>query len=391
MTRTAYSAQFGRELDVEQLARLCTGTASDVPIDLTSPLIREAVAAAVPELECPSCFATGPVFVRGGRSRNGRVVRQAHFRFVGPDEQTAHHPLCDFYRNDTFDARREGGVDFGDAKSALTRAIGQLVCAGIEREMFSQADMRPLRKWHFDLRCAHQFHISRPAEAVNWCIEIAAHRIHGNNVPFQPCFGDVPEFDWKNAAQRELSSQYGEVVERFLAQLRPGSGWLNAKERAIALINQHMGQTMFDATPLATHYEHAIALTEFAGLHWQPLRRAFGRPSLIGEVSNGAPVLALCALLLFVSEWDLSRAAAKLVELISAPPPDDLTLGNFIGLNPFHDVRALRLIKAVQDATVGLESDFAYEEELRAKIHALQTQYAAYRTVIASAGETAAR
>ncbi|WP_175816959.1 hypothetical protein [Burkholderia diffusa] len=381
MTRTAYSEQFGRELDVEQLARLCTGTASDAPIDLASPLIREALAAAVPELECPSCFATGAMFVRGGRSSNGRVVRQAHFRFVSPGEQTAHHPLCDFYRNDTSDAKREGGVDFGETKSALTRAIGQLVCTGIERQMFNQVDMRALRKWHFDLRSAHQFQISRPAAAVNWCIQLAAHRAHGSNVPFQPCFGDVPEFDWKHAAQRELSTRYSEVVERFLAQLRPSFGWLNAKERAIALINQRMGQTMFDATPLATHYERSIALAEFAALHWQPLRRAFGRPSLIGEESKGAPVLALCALLLFVSEWDLSRAAAKLVELISAPPPDDLTLGNFIGLNPFHDVRALRLIKAVQDATVGLESNFAYEEELRAEIHALQTQHAAYRAV----------
>lgn len=54
MTRTAYSEQFGRELDVEQLARLCMGTPTDSPIDLSLAATRRALEAAMPELECPS-------------------------------------------------------------------------------------------------------------------------------------------------------------------------------------------------------------------------------------------------------------------------------------------------------------------------------------------------
>ncbi|WP_322080106.1 hypothetical protein [Burkholderia cenocepacia] len=379
MTRTAYSEQFGRELDVEQLARLCMGTPADTPIDLSLAGTREALDAAMPGLECPSCFAKGAVLIREGRSSNGRVVRQAHYRFLGSGEQTAHHPLCDFYRNDTSDAKREGSVDFGETKSALTRAIGQLVCVGIERKMFDQSDMRALRMWHFELRSTHQFRITRPAAAVSWCAELVGRRGHASDLPFQPCFGDLLDFDWQHAAARELSTRYRVVIERFLAMLPVGVGWFHAKERAMSLIDQHMGHTMFDATPLETHYGRTIALADFAALHWQPLRRAFSRPYQIGVESKGAPVLALCALLLFVSEWDLATAAEKLVALISAPQPSDNTLGNFIGLNPFHDVLALRLIKAVQDATEGVTSRFEYGEELRAEIVAMQARHAAYR------------
>ncbi|RXV64230.1 hypothetical protein D1006_41350 [Burkholderia stabilis] len=77
------------------------------------------------------------------------------------------------------------------------------------------------------------------------------------------------------------------VIERFLAILPFGVGWFHAKERAMSLINQHMGHTMFDATPLETHYGRTIALADFAAFHWQPLRRAFSRPHLIGEESKG--------------------------------------------------------------------------------------------------------
>lgn len=380
MTRTAYSTQFGGEFDVEQLVRLCTGRTSDARFDLNSELTHEAVSAIVLALECPSCSATGPTVIREGRSRNGRAVDQAHFRFIGRGGQTAHHPLCDFYRSDSPNAKREGGVNFGETKSALTRAIGQLVCVGIERKMFGQPDMRALRRWHFELRIAHQFRITLPAAAIDWCTQLVGRRGRENDLAFQPSFGDLVDFDWRLAAQREISIRYHPVISRFLALLPFGVGWFNAKERAIALVNQRTGDTVFDAMPLAPFYQRAIALAEFAADHWQPLRQAFSRRSPIGEDPKGAPVLALSALLLFVSDWELPTAAAKLVELIAAPQARDLTLGNFIGLNPFHDVSALGLIKAVQEVTQGVRSSFDYEAEVRAEMQQMQARYSAYRS-----------
>jgi len=76
---------------------------------------------------------------------------------------------------------------------------------------------------------------------------------------FQPNFGDLVDFDWKHAAVGELSIRYQPVISRLLARLPFGFGWFNAKERAIALVNQRADDTVFDATPLAPYYERAIA------------------------------------------------------------------------------------------------------------------------------------
>jgi len=61
---------------------------------------------------------------------------------------------------------------------------------------------------------------------------------------------------------------------------------------------------------------------------------------------KGPPValLALCALVLFISNWDMNAAIAALSRLLLAPVPSDLTLGNVIGLNPFHEYAAWRIL-----------------------------------------------
>ncbi|WP_423383533.1 hypothetical protein [Burkholderia sp. LMG 32019] len=378
MTYTAYSPDTGCELDVQQLLQRCLGIPPDDPIDITSALDQRAVIAAVARLECPSCFVTGATVVREGRSRNGRVVRQAHFRFVGAADRTAHHPLCDFYDNDRSTAPRAGGVDFGNSRSELTRAIGKLVCVGIERAIFAQSDMRALRKWNFELRCAHQFRITRSSDAVTWCMNLVGHR-GPEAVPFQPRFGDLPDFDWRLAAARELSIRHQSVIA--LLDARRSFGWEGAADRAIALMKHRMGATVFDPTPLESHYARTIELARFASRHWQPLRQAFRTRQLSGDDATSAPVLALCALLLSISRWDVAQAASTLTELIAAPAPQDTTLGNFIGLNPFHDVPALRLVKAVQEATASVESGLDYEAERSAEVDRMKAQYTAYRAM----------
>lgn len=65
--------------------------------------------------------------------------------------------------------------------------------------------------------------------------------------------------------------------------------------------------------------------------------------------------------------------------MLSAGGRKDPTLGNFIGLNPFHDSSDLRLVKAVQEATVGFSSRFDYEAELCAEEERMRAEDATYR------------
>ena len=373
MTYTAYSQHYGRELDVGQLWRLATGTEPGASLDPTTVVTSHpGMQSAVSGLECPSCFVKGASVVREGRNQKGRAVRQAHFRFRGANGSSAHHPLCDFYSNEAVDAPRAGGVSFADERSAFTRAIRHLVCVGIERSVFDQADMRELRKWHFDMRCRHRFSITKPAAAVGWCLDIAGYRTWGDQLPFSPTFGDLPDYDWQKAARGALTVRHQSIIDAFTSQT--GRGYWQARDRAISLMVRHAGDEVFDATPLEPYYKATIALADFAVSHWKPLASTAREKTAIEVDPKAASLIAVCALLLSVSNWDVAVASRKLVELILAPEATDSTLGNFIGLNPFHDYAALRLIKLVQVVTEGHDSSYDYKAELAAELEAMKAQ-----------------
>ena len=373
VTHTAYSEHYGRELDVGQLWKLITGVeamASPDPSTIVTshPEMQNAAAG----LECPSCFVKGASIVREGRNQKGKVVRQAHFRFIGPNGTSAHHPLCDFFSNEAVDAPRAGGVSFADERSAFTRAVRHLVCVGIERRVFDQADMRELRKWHFDMRCLHRFSITKPAAAVGWCLDIAGYRTWGDQLPFSPVFGDLPDYDWQKAARGALTVRHQSIIDAFTSQTR--RGYWRAGDLAKSLMLRHAGEELFDAAPLEPYYEATIALADFAVSHWKPLTSTAREKTAIEVDPKAASLMAVCALLLSVSSWDVAVASRKLVELILAPKATDSTLGNFIGLNPFHDYAALRLIQLVQGVTEGHESSYDYKAELAAEVEAMKAR-----------------
>lgn len=100
---------------------------------------------------------------------------------------------------------------------------------------------------------------------------------------------------------------------------------------------------MFDPTVLQRYYDAAVSLAAFVaaigGIDFGKVRPEYYR-------MKGPPValLALCALVLFVSDWDMNAAIAAFSRLLLAPAPTDLTLGNVIGLNPFHEYAAWRIL-----------------------------------------------
>lgn len=59
--------------------------------------------------------------------------------------------------------------------------------------------------------------------------------------------------------------------------------------------------------------------------------------------------MAFTALLLFLSNWDLNQAAALFARIASYQGYVDQSLGNVMGLNPFHDYEAWSALKVIQE------------------------------------------
>lgn len=75
----------------------------------------------------------------------------------------------------------------------------------------------------------------------------------------------------------------------------------------------------------------------------------------------------------------MNDAIGHFAKIMAAPPPGDLTLGNVIGLNPFHDYDGWRLIIGAQDIATKSRSGFDYPAQLK-KIEAeLREQHRLWR------------
>lgn len=118
MPATAFSVRFERELDVDQLAILMTGTKPTQDRDGAELLsvYGDAIRA---DVQCSSCGKFGAHIVRPAKSRASKaVLRQAHFRFVDPNGGDAHHPFCEFHGNDETRSTQDSLLT-SDRKKAL--------------------------------------------------------------------------------------------------------------------------------------------------------------------------------------------------------------------------------------------------------------------------------
>lgn len=155
----------------------------------------------IADVVCTCCPAAGAVVVRASQSGDGRVVRQGHFRFLSADGGDGHHPECEFYGNDSGRAKGTDNVDFGAARSDLTRAVGELVCRGLERGELTAAHMQAMRRWYFDTKVANRFTVVNRPEIFAWLDHLAnvAPRRPMTDGPaeldvFDPAFGDLPGY-----------------------------------------------------------------------------------------------------------------------------------------------------------------------------------------------------
>ncbi len=100
-----------------------------------------------------------------------------------------------------------------------------------------------------------------------------------------------------------------------------------------------------------------MTLAEFMARHLSILEEKKAREA-------ARPVLALAALLLFVAEWDLPTAVALFAKLAGKLTSADTLLGNIMGLNPFHDYKAWKKLKQLQQAGISIPESADIKAEL---------------------------
>ena len=154
----------------------------------------------------------------------------------------------------------------------------------------------------------------------------------------------MPGFDWSGAARYQFTEEYFPLFELLKDTPVEAADWRRAQELAI----KHQGQEVFDVSALRPYYDAALTLCRFvaknAGIKFSPVD-----PDSYRWKGPPIPLLALCGLSLFATNWDMNAAIAMFAKLLTSPTPTDLSLGNVIGLNPFYEYAPWRLVQLAGD------------------------------------------
>ncbi len=370
MPLTAYSTSYPGERDVDQiLAQLSLQfgqpytSVQDIP-EVWRAYLRS-------DLQCPSCFVTGAEVVRSA-TKTGKASRQSYFRFTTP----GHKEHCDFGSPETANTVPENLLSLTDSKSNLTRAVRNLVCTGIEQEVFNQVSIRDMREWFFNKKIESLFVVSLDPRLYKWLsdLQAASFRSAGSlppGVALTPEIAALPEFDWRAEAARRVMDLNPQHQANIMALWnRRIAVFGDAGKRAESLAQRYQGRTVFDPTVLADEYRKTCSLADFIGHNYEPLKAAKGG-------SGAVSVLAFSALLLFISGWNMSMAIADFARIALSVGQANQDLGNIMGLNPFHDYEAWKLLKQLQELEIAVPQNSDIKAQLVATEMALRAQFGA--------------
>jgi hypothetical protein len=125
-------------------------------------------------------------------------------------------------------------------------------------------------------------------------------------------------------------------------------------------------------------YEAACKLANFAATYLfdagtKPPAIVQQHPSAWGP--TGHALLALSALLLYKTGWDLQAASALYCRLKSLPALQDGLDGNLIGLNPFHDYPAWQVINSASRVAAMRTDNRSVLEQVAGVKQEMQLQY----------------
>ncbi|MDX6016221.1 MULTISPECIES: hypothetical protein [Shewanella] len=356
MPITAYSNTYKRELDATQLESLFNESPHSLDVSFQNFVKND--------IECPSCNVTGGYIVSEGIcTRTGRTVSQAHFAFRNAQGVDAHLPFCDFYDGEDKQklVSNEGRVDFRRSQSAITRQIGVIVSIGIENNIFSQGDMRDMRQWFLDLRKSGQELFDISPHIVN----LARSSYVRSKRNFEKFVPDVSEaskegFDIDREVYESLSHQYPHY--KLIEYYKENPFYLEIAQKAVVkkaikIIRNDSNFLSFDRSVLLDKYQLTRKLSDKIVQNDGFLSQNLS-PSAIFK-SN--PLMALSALLLFVSNWDIDEAWGKVEIIYKIRTVKDHDAGNFIGLNPFANYSAWVIIKKLMVIKDTLEDNLDYD------------------------------
>lgn len=372
MPLTAYSISAQKEEDVGQVLRRLSESFGEAVVAVDA--IPQAWHAFMrTDLQCPCCFVTGAELVNEALSKaTKKPVRQACFRFGNP----RHREHCDFNSTATANTVPENLVSFSESKSNLTRAVRELVCTGIEQGVFSQVSIRNMREWFFNKKVESLFVVTLDPRLYSWIssLQEAGFRARGSlpkGVALTPEIAAMPDFDWRAEAARRVVERYPQHQENMAAIFSMRVAMFgDGGKRAEAMAQRYQGRHVFDPTVLADEYRKTCALADFIGHNYAPLKAAKGGS---GTVS----VLAFSALLLFVRRWDITQAIADFTKIAAAAGHSNQDLGNVMGLNPFLDYEAWRILKQMQDLNITVPENVDVKAERVVMEVALRAQFGA--------------
>ena len=373
MSTTAFSKYFQQELDVSQLlARMGGHSSPDDSATLSAipSTWREWIQS---DVVCSSCGALGAQIVSASRSKkSAAIARQAHFRFVNSEGGDGHHRFCEFYHADGTNKQPDALVNFAVARTHETKIVRQLVCMGIELNIFGQADIRAMRQWFFDFKMGSRFVVNCSPADIEWLWCLRGH--YPNGVLFHPSHAQMPDYDWKRAARSQLALEHADS----LAQIRDVPMTGTQRSRALLLAAKHQGEEMFDVSVLEPYYKKAVSLSVFIARNYRDLKFSDARIAKLGWDDFPSALFAFAALILWISEWDFDIAALKVANLIRALPPTNQTLGNVMGLNPFNDYIAWRMILLANKIVGHRTGQLEYQAELKKVLANLHAKHQAW-------------
>ena len=359
MAITVYSRTFKKELDMVQLLNHYS---SDNALNFSD--FKEFVAF---DAECPICNVSGAIVVSEGYSkRTNKIVSQSHFSFRTKDGTDAHKVFCDHYSgNDKqIDSSRDGFIKFGTSGSEITSIIRELVCRGIEHDEFNQEDIRNMRQWFTELRQSGTFSVNYSPHMINLIRASMYSRKGESKYIVDEERKNKSWFDINDEVYRSLRFKYPSLMIDMTNE--NNSVFYNLvnsttfTKQAHRLVARDRGYQVYDRRLLKEKYEATIRVAQkITRRHEFLFRKIRG----ISAVKKNNPLLAVSALLLFVSDWNETTAINKFIKLCGVGKSKNNDEGNVIGLNPFIHYDVWNVIHQLKDLMVTLPDFSNLDEE----------------------------
>lgn len=373
MAITAYSRTFQREVQVSQLEDLHRIFANELKLNSDFRLFVSE------DVECPCCNVSNAIVVKEGySSKTAKLVKLAHFSFRNKDGFDSHLKFCDYYQGHDKEKQttNDCNISIRDSNNVTTEAIRKLICAGIENKTLSQDDIRNMRQWFLTTRSKPDLFIEDSKIILNIVYE-ALYNVYRKRNRYVEDISklDDPFFDLDNETYKSLSFKL--PIEKLPDSNEQVFYCLTRKttlRRAINISLKDNGTYTFDRTNLEDKYKATFHLSYKI---IQTIPEISDKFRDVNKIKRNNVVMAYSALLLFICNWDYEIAYSKHIEISKITHIQDHNLGNVIGINPFLDYDAWRVLKFINEWKVNLK-DYNLQDEFERERDRLEQLYSQY-------------